>query len=922
MTDTASLVARVKTDGAEAAARQLDDFAAAAGAADSAASSLGDTAKKTGNEISGSTEPLSNYASIAESLGNKIAIMEEAALSGAKSASVLSSQLSLSANATQDEINSIGQLSGVLYDLNASMDAATKKESESQSQKSKTALVIDQLSSRLRLMIVAQKEGATAAAILAAQMRAGSNASSEELDKIAKLTESIKEFGDASGEADEESGDASNGLAKLGGRAGQVGMQVQDMAVQLAGGTNAFVVLGQQGSQLASAFGPGGAVLGAVIAVASALGGVLYKSLTESEGSIDDVEKGSRELSSSFQSSKDGTIEFSDALVTLSQNGDMAYGSMIKLLSLQAKQQLETTTNAIKTQSAEFIGNGVAGQAAAAQLDEMIKKNQDVASILSNVNVITDASTGQYASLAGQVNDIAQKYGVATEQVSNLLVAQREFNAQPTAANAQKVADATTALAEAATNGKKELLDQAVATQTLSNNLSTSEKQLDATTAAQNRHGVAVNSTTKAYQDQTAQIIRNQQIATLSDKERAVAQAAVDKEAFSKRQNVTAEDIAAYNKARDEEAAQDVKRINDAEQKKADAVSKAAQKKEDAQAKRDTTAAAAQKKAADTFIAGVQRQSGDEIAQINETEKQKLEQLDKFQQEGALKAGQYEATKTQIQLNAADARQAEIDKRNKAQREKDTKGDDFMTQILGQNATELQLLDIQQKQKEDKTQEFYDQGLINENEYQQAIAAIQNTYDKKRVNSYSDMLGTTTDNLRSALGEGNKMYKAFAIANAIMNTYQGAVAAFQSAAAIPIIGWVAAPIAAAAAIASGLASVAKIRSAREQGGNLAAGQASTIAERGKAEVIMPAGASRVRTAQQMRQIMGENGGSSGTPNVQIVNQTTGRVDSATTEKIDENNLRVIIRETVSSDMADSNSSISKTRRGTRGQPGF
>ena len=48
MTDTASLVARVKTDGADTAARQLDDFAAAAGAADSAASSLGDTAKKQG----------------------------------------------------------------------------------------------------------------------------------------------------------------------------------------------------------------------------------------------------------------------------------------------------------------------------------------------------------------------------------------------------------------------------------------------------------------------------------------------------------------------------------------------------------------------------------------------------------------------------------------------------------------------------------------------------------------------------------------------------------------------------------------------------------------------------------------------------------------------------------------------------------
>lgn len=84
---------------------------------------------------------------------------------------------------------------------------------------------------------------------------------------------------------------------------------------------------------------------------------------------------------------------------------------------------------------------------------------------------------------------------------------------------------------------------------------------------------------------------------------------------------------------------------------------------------------------------------------------------------------------------------------------------------------------------------------------------------------------------------------------------------------------------------------------------------------------MPAGASRVRTAAQMRQIMGENGGSLAPTSVQIVNQTTGRIDSATTEQTDDNRLRVIIRETVANDLQDSNSTISKTRRGTRGQPG-
>jgi len=155
-----------------------------------------------------------------------------------------------------------------------------------------------------------------------------------------------------------------------------------------------------------------------------------------------------------------------------------------------------------------------------------------------------------------------------------------------------------------------------------------------------------------------------------------------------------------------------------------------------------------------------------------------------------------------------------------------------------------------------------------------------------------------------------------------MNTYQSATAAYNSAASIPVVGFALAPVAAAAAVAAGLANVGKIRSAREQGGNLAAGQMSTIAERGRPEVIMPASASRVRTAQQMRQIMGESGGGSGPPNLQIINNTSGRVDSATTEYDDEGRLRSIILEEMVSQTLNSNSGFSKARRSTRGQAGY
>lgn len=70
---------------------------------------------------------------------------------------------------------------------------------------------------------------------------------------------------------------------------GQLGFQIQDVAVQLGAGQNAMLVLGQQGSQIASIFGPSGAVVGAFIAVASAIGGALVSSLFQARKSLADL---------------------------------------------------------------------------------------------------------------------------------------------------------------------------------------------------------------------------------------------------------------------------------------------------------------------------------------------------------------------------------------------------------------------------------------------------------------------------------------------------------------------------------------------------------------------------------------------------------------------------------------------------------
>lgn len=742
---------------------------------------------------------------------------------------------------------------------------------------------------------------ADTASLIARVKTDGADTAAKQLDDFATSAVKADKASDSLGSTTQK---AQPKLKGFGTGAQQVGYQVQDMIVQIQQGTSAFVALGQQGSQLAAAFGPGGAVIGAVIALSAAVAGTLVKSLGGASVSAEELQAAGKNLDDVLQKNKDGTYELSDSFVQLANNIGTASEAQAKFYQAQSATvtQTEGAQEAIKG-LVDDLDTWTNGSAIGAQ----------------NSLALGDASR----SLTGYVSDLSDKFGITNDEARTLvpLLAEVQKNASP--GNVKALTDETARLNDKYNGTNAELVkfngelfrNQAA--------MQAAQSQADTLTNSQDKLSGAINSTTKRLQEQNDQIIKNVQIGNMADKQRYAAQAAADKEAFAKREGVTEDQIKQYNAARDEAARQDIQRVTDTENKKAEVEAKSAQKRAESEANAAARKAESQKQQAQNFLDTVARQNEDELKAIDAQEQQKLDKLASFREQGAISDQQYEDTKTQIMLDADTARQEELDKRKKDRQQKEQKGDDFMAQIQGQNATELQLYDIQQKQKEEVAKQYYDQGLINEEEYQNALLNIAGNYNKKRRTEYSTMLGQTTDDLKTALGEGNKMYKAFAIANAIMNTYQGAVAAFQSAAAIPIVGWVAAPIAAAAAVAAGLANVAKIRSARESGGTVAAGNITMVGERNKAELIMPAGASRVRTADQVRQMMGQEGKSNSTPtNIQIVNQTTGRVDSATTEQTDEDKLRIIIRETVSSDLTDSNSAISKSRRGTRGQPGF
>lgn len=93
---------------------------------------------------------------------------------------------------------------------------------------------------------------------------------------------------------------------------GQVGHQVQDIAVQLQGGTDAMIVFGQQGSQIASLFGPGGAAIGALLAV----GAAAFTVFKNFELTTNEVEEMRREFEE-FQPKTDAARESLDKTLAL-----------------------------------------------------------------------------------------------------------------------------------------------------------------------------------------------------------------------------------------------------------------------------------------------------------------------------------------------------------------------------------------------------------------------------------------------------------------------------------------------------------------------------------------------------------------------------------------------------------------------------
>jgi hypothetical protein len=177
----------------------------------------------------------------------------------------------------------------------------------------------------------------------------------------------------------------------------QAGFQFQDLAVQIGSGTSAFVAIGQQGSQLLSILGPGGALLGAVVAIGSVFGGLFFSGTEKAAEGAKTLREEIEELEGSF---KDLTSAQKEALRV-----ELAQDQADRQKQIEAKQKQVDTLRR--------------------EIEEELKIQEQAKSLSPNAFVVTgfdsEEVNNQIATLEGRIDTLSLQSDRAKDAYNDLI---------------------------------------------------------------------------------------------------------------------------------------------------------------------------------------------------------------------------------------------------------------------------------------------------------------------------------------------------------------------------------------------------------------------------------------------------------------------------------------------------------------------
>ncbi|EMC0502906.1 tail protein (tape measure) [Enterobacter hormaechei] len=320
--------------------------------------------------------------------------------------------------------NQLRKLNTNVSGIARAMEEARSGIGGASSEFSRAESIIEALGNQLAVLDEAQENGARSAAVLAAQLRAGSKATDEEKQKIGELTGRLF---DMKGAADTSMGSNKGWKSSM----QQAGYQVQDFIVQVQGGQSALVAFAQQGSQLAGAFGPGGAVVGAVIALSSVIAGVLITSLNGGKSAMDALKDAAEAMDKVITISQNGVAALSDKYANLARTNAEAATILRNQAMIEYNAAIAKIPKSINDASSSIVGftdklktSFVGG---IASIDEFNKNLSTVGATADNYSAAMEQARDAGAkftvnanAIQNTVTTLADKFGVSEQRAFEL----------------------------------------------------------------------------------------------------------------------------------------------------------------------------------------------------------------------------------------------------------------------------------------------------------------------------------------------------------------------------------------------------------------------------------------------------------------------------------------------------------------------
>ncbi|MEQ4950289.1 phage tail protein [Klebsiella oxytoca] len=244
----------------------------------------------------------------------------------------------------------------------------------------------------------------------------------------------------------------------------QAGYQLQDFIVQVQGGQSALVAFSQQGSQFAGAFGPGGAVVGAVIALGTVLAGILMPSLTNSTDKMKDLETAAESLNKIVVINSQGVAALSNDYARLAAtNAALATqlrDAAIAKYASEVANARDAISNIVEQQSSwlRSLNGGVANVKAAGNAISTLEISAtDYNEAMNQANEAGPAYNSTILTLSNTVEMLSSKFDISRQSSFELVKMLNELASNPTSDNVTRISQAIATMRSTSASGTSAL---------------------------------------------------------------------------------------------------------------------------------------------------------------------------------------------------------------------------------------------------------------------------------------------------------------------------------------------------------------------------------------------------------------------------------------------------------------------------------